>query len=178
MILITGKSATGKTLLANNLTKYYGIKKVITATTRAKRVDEIDGIHYYFYSKEEFISQKEKGNFVETTLYNDNFYGCPKKELGKNKVIVVDPIGVSNFLKLNDKSIVTFLLTSSKESRIARMKMRGDLNEQIKKRIENDEKDFAFKNLKNIDFIIDSDNRSPEEIVKEVYDLYQKKLAS
>ena len=72
MIILYGPSACGKTEVAKLLASSYSIKKVITHTTRSKRVNEVNGVDYYFVTKEEFLSLKEQGAFVETACYNFN----------------------------------------------------------------------------------------------------------
>ena len=81
MIILYGPSACGKTEVAKLLASSYSIKKVITHTTRSKRVNEVNGVDYYFVTKEEFLSLKEQGAFVETACYNSNLYGSSKKEI-------------------------------------------------------------------------------------------------
>ena len=73
MIILVGASASGKTEVAKVLAKTFQMRKVITHTTRPMRENEIDGVDYYFVSREEFISLKKHNFFVETTEYNDNF---------------------------------------------------------------------------------------------------------
>ena len=46
---------------------------------------------------------KEEDLFVETTSYNNNYYGCLKSEVGKDKLVILEPEGVKNFLKLNHR---------------------------------------------------------------------------
>ena len=60
MIILYGPSACGKTEVAKLLASSYSIKKVITHTTRSKRVNEVNGVDYYFVTKEEFLSLKEQ----------------------------------------------------------------------------------------------------------------------
>ena len=88
MIILTGASASGKTETALGLARKYGLVKAITTTTREIRINEHDGVDYFFLTKEEFLSRAQKGFFVETTLYNDNYYGC-----GKDQVYSRDPGG-------------------------------------------------------------------------------------
>ena len=66
MIILYGPSACGKTEVAKLLASSYSIKKVITHTTRSKRVNEVNGVDYYFVTKEEFLSLKEQGIYSIT----------------------------------------------------------------------------------------------------------------
>ena len=114
MILLTGPSASGKTEIAKVLSKLYGIKKVVTHTTRPMRIGEIQDVDYHFVSKEEFLALQEENYFVETTFYNNNYYGTSKKEIADDKVLVVDPNGKNAFLALNDDKNIFFFIGNSK----------------------------------------------------------------
>ena len=85
MIVLAGASASGKTEVAKELAKKYGITKVITTTTRAMRVNEIHGRDYFFVSKEEFERMVQDGRFVEYTVFNENLYGSTKDQIRPNK---------------------------------------------------------------------------------------------
>lgn len=176
MILLIGASASGKTEISKTLRKKYGIIKAVTHTTRAPREGEIDGVDYYFVLEESFIQLKNKGFFVETTVYNGNHYGCSKNEVADDKVVIVDPNGLENFLALKDDSIVSFYLEASEETRRKRMAQRGDVPMGIDSRIENDKKAFDEKFLKNVDHRIKTDGKSLNALTSEIYKAYVKTL--
>ena len=155
MIVLVGPSASGKTEAAKLLYSIYGIKKVITHTTRPMRIGEKDDVDYHFVSKEEFLTLKEKNYFIETTLYNGNYYGTSKSEVSDNKVLIVDPNGVKSILSLNDPRIIIFRLNADSTTRFNRMIIRGDSIENIEQRISKDKDVFSedalsFKSI-NID---------------------------
>ena len=102
MIILIGPSASGKTVAAKNLQEKYNLKKAITTTTRKMRINETDGVDYFFLTRKEFLKEKKNDKFVETTLYNNNFYGCRKDQVDDNKIIILDPNGLHSFLKLNN----------------------------------------------------------------------------
>ncbi len=149
MILITGASASGKTETAKELGVLFGIKKVVTHTTRNKRVGEVDGIDYHFVTKEEFNQLKALDVFVETTIYNNNYYGTSKKEIADDKVLVVETSGARVFLGLKDEHIMVYRLHASNQTRATRMRNRGDKEEDIQKRLINDVTRFADDQLKD-----------------------------
>jgi guanylate kinase len=173
MILLTGASASGKTEIAKLLAKKYGIVKAVTHTSRAPRVGERDGIDYFFVTKEKFIELKEQNYFVETTLYNGNYYGTSKAQVTDLKCVVVDPNGLKSFIALHDPSVVTFYLLATEETRIVRMRMRGDKPENIEKRIEGDRIDFRPANIAPTDFSIVTDDKSLEELADKIYIKYR-----
>ena len=175
MIVLAGASASGKTEVAKLLAKKYGIAKIITTTTREKRVGEVDKRDYFFVSKEEFERKIQAGDFVEYTLYNGNLYGSTKDQIADNKCVVIDPAGLRSYIALNNPSIVTFFLETDEETRKQRMLDRGDGEEKVASRIAHDRELFKKENICHVDYIIDnSSNHTLEEIADLFYSLYIK----
>ena len=176
MIVLSGASASGKTEAAKMLMAKYGIRKAITTTTRSMRIHEQDGRDYFFVTKEKFNQLIQEDKFVEYTLYNGNYYGSTKDQIANDRVVVIDLEGLKSYSRLNDKRIVTFYLSTSEEVRYKRMLERGDKEEDAKRRIENDKKLFASENIPNVNYRIDSENKSIEQVADEVYRLYCKSI--
>lgn len=177
MIILVGASASGKTVTALELQKKYGLKKAITTTTREMRVGERDGVEYFFISKEEFKKRLAENRFVESSLYNGNYYGCGIDQVADDKVVVLDPNGLHSFKKLANKNIVTFLLIADEKIRRERMVSRGDKKENIDQRITNDVVDFSLEKIGDVDFIIKTNNKSIEETADLIYQNYKKKIS-
>ena len=175
MILLAGPSASGKTEIAKILMKDFGIRKVVTHTTRSPRVGEKDGVDYHFVSREDFERLSQAGQFVETTSFNGNLYGSSKKEVADDKVLIVDPIGLKTYLSLRDPRIVSFYFDTSEETRRQRMISRGDSEKAIESRIQNDRE--AFRDVPSTTFRIQNETGSLEELAKKVYSLYREELA-
>lgn len=176
MIVLVGASASGKTEVAKMLAKKYGIVKMITTTTRAIRCNEVDGRDYFFVSTDEFKKRIEDQRFVEHTVYNGNFYGSGKDQIGVNKCIVVDPQGLKAFICLRQEDIKTFLLIASEKTRYERMLSRGDLPEYAANRIEHDRIEFAEEKLSKTDFVIDTEKYDIEQVADLVYKQYVETL--
>ena len=82
LIVLTGKTASGKdTIKEALLSKYPDLKKVITTTSRAPRDGEINDVDYHFLTKEEFEQKVKSGEFAEYVEYGGNLYGTYKREL-------------------------------------------------------------------------------------------------
>ena len=176
MILLIGASASGKTEIAKRLSTNYGIKKATTHTTRKMRQGERQDVDYHFVDEATFAEMERNGEFVETTFYNGNHYGCSKAELGLDRCIVVDPVGVSAYLALGDPNLVTFFLEASPETRKARMESRGDDPELIQKRLQGDATTFDLKNVPPCDFIIDSNTETVAALTEKIVRLYHQKI--
>ncbi|MBP3713217.1 MAG: guanylate kinase [Bacilli bacterium] len=177
MILLTGASASGKTETAKELKILFGIKKVVTHTTRKMREGEVNNVDYHFVSEEEFKKLQAQDYFVETTLYSGHHYGTSKKEIADDKVVVVETNGARVFLNLNDPHIVCFRLIAPIEMRAERMRLRGDSQESIKERLANDVTRFADEEFKDPRIInIDTSNLSVQEVASKIYKIYLEKI--
>lgn len=152
IVVVLGGSCSGKTEFALELEKY-GFPKVITNTTRSRRVDDKDN-SYHFLSKDEFFDKVNNGNMLEYAEYNGNYYGTSIDSLSQNCVIVLEPNGLKSFKhKLGDK-VYSIFLDVSDEERYRRGILRGDNPEVIKSRIEEDKLLFTDKVKMDVDFLI------------------------
>ena len=174
MIILVGPSASGKTEIAKILIKEHGYQKFVTTTTRNIRINEKDNVDYHFINKDQFINKIKNDEFIEYVSYNDNFYGTEKKEIDKNKVLIVEPQGLKHFKTLNDPSIVSFYISVKKEIRKERMIKRQDKIEDINKRLICDDKVFNNDVLDFVDFTIENNETSLKEISSTINEIYKK----
>ena len=174
MIILTGPSASGKTATCLYLQEHYGIKKVITHTTREIRVGEQNDVDYHFVTKEEFLKLKEKDYFIETVIYNGNYYGTSKPEVSIDKCMAVELNGAKSYRGLNNDHIVIFYMKANEALRLARMNERGDDPEKIKSRIANDKSAFSDENDLNglIDCTVDTEKYNIEQAAEFIYKKY------
>ena len=131
MLVLVGPSASGKSAIVKCLTKKYGLEKFITCTTRKVRVGEVDGVDYHFLTAEEFSQLYNNDEFIETVYYNGNYYGTLKREVNDNKVVILEPQGLNNFVAILDGVFAVFLQTDEVVMK-ERMISRGDNILEIK----------------------------------------------
>lgn len=172
MLVLVGPSASGKSAIVKELVKNYGLEKFITCTTRSMRVGEVDGIDYHFLTEEEFSKLYNDNEFIETVYYNGNYYGTLKKEADDNKVVILEPQGLNNFVKALDNVFAVFLRTDEAVLK-ERMIGRGDLLLEVTKRLENDRILFSEEQLEKIDYTINTTNLSVSEIAARIYKEYK-----
>lgn len=124
LIVLSAPSGAGKTTLGDNLLgKRKDIVRAVTCTTRAPRPGEQHGVHYYFFSMEEFNRRVETGEFLEHADVYKNRYGTLKSEVlgklraGQDVLLNIDVQGAATVRKLAktdpelDKALVTVFLT-------------------------------------------------------------------
>ncbi|MBN2540738.1 MAG: hypothetical protein JXB08_04360 [Bacilli bacterium] len=172
MLVLIGPSASGKTESAKIMINRYPISRVVTCTTRPKRINEIDGFDYHFYSLEEFKNLEKQGYFIETAVYNGFWYGTPKNELGDDKFIILEPQGLESFLALKPCLIVAIFLNTDESVRMSRMKERKDKTKDIEKRIEADRIEFNLNHIKGLDLVIDTTDITLSNLADLVYSKY------
>lgn len=173
MIILVGESGSGKTEVAKKIIKKYGFRKLVTYTTRKKRMWEQDGVDYHFIGEKEFLLKKEAGFFLETVNYGTNYYGTARQDILPDRVLIVEAKGANTYKsKLKDKAMVVFL-SASKDVRYQRMLKRGDALPDIKARIEKDEESFHKSNLCQIDLTIDTEHMNEDEIADVIFKEYK-----
>lgn len=172
MLVLVGPSASGKSAIVKCLTKKYGLEKFITCTTRKIRVGEVNDVDYHFLTEEEFSNLYNNDEFIETVFYNGNYYGTLKREVNDNKVVILEPQGLNNFVAVIDSVFAVYLQTDEIVMK-ERMISRGDNILEINKRLENDKILFSKDQLNKIDFTINTTSLSIEEISTMIYEKYK-----
>ena len=172
MLILIGPSASGKTEVAKILISKYGMQRLVTYTTRKMRTGEIGGRDYHFVTVEECLNLSEKGEFVETTFYNGNYYGSRKKDITRDKLVILDPNGLLCYAEKLKGKITSVFLEAPKEVRRLRMIRRGDDAELIKIRLEKDDAIFRSEQLP-LDFIVRNEGVDLLTLAEKVYNLYR-----
>lgn len=172
IIVLVGKTASGKTTVANELCKNHYYKRIITYTTRPMRDNEVQDVDYHFISDEQFNRMVENNEFTEYKRYNTAHgvwsYGSvitSEQELSDDcYVIILTPQGLQDLSKKMSQYIA-FYLNVSFESQLERLKKRGDEEQQIIKRLQNDAKDFEnVLDIVDYNFYTDVLSSSPQRV--------------
>ncbi len=131
LIVISGPSGVGKdTVIEQMRLQHPDFVFAVTATTRQRRPGEIDGVHYFFMRREEFMSMREQGEFLESAEVYGNFYGVPKDRVrnalraGKTVVVKVDVQGAASIREFAPEAIFIFLLPPSMAELMHRLRGR------------------------------------------------------
>lgn len=147
LLLLVGKSASGKTTLATLLETRLGLRQLQSYTTRAPRFDMESG--HTFVSDKEFDALTD---IVAYTEYNGNRYCTTKEQLDNSDIYVIDVDGVDYLLRKynTDRKIIILYFNTSVITRIKRMQYRGDSDAQIISRILNDEEFDWYNELEKL----------------------------
>lgn len=182
MIVLCGKTCSGKNHIRDILLEK-GVEPVVTYTTRPMRKGEIQDKTYHFLSREDFLQKVNDDFFVEFTSYNlssggTRYYGSHFSKEDEKKVIILNPDGVNALVNTENLEVtpVVFLLDAPNDVLIQRSIKRGDDQEEVKKRLEIDSKDF-YGIEKNVDMVLrNCENADPEKIAKTILDFHEQAL--
>lgn len=163
LFVVSAPSGCGKgTILLEVLNKNKNLFYSVSATTRAPREGEIDGVNYYFLSKDEFKREIDNGGMLEYAQYCDNFYGTPKKkvveklEQGIDVILEIETNGAMQVKGVMPEAVLIFILPPSVLELRRRLNKRGTEEESvIEKRVK--EAEDEIRRAFNYDYIIMND---------------------
>jgi guanylate kinase len=133
-IIFSAPSGAGKTTIVKRLlAEKFPLEFSVSATTREKREEEVDGKDYYFLDVSTFKERIDTSDFIEwEEVYKDNFYGTLKEEINriwaKDKSVIfdVDVVGGVNLKKyFGEKALALFVMPPSIQALEERLKGRG-----------------------------------------------------
>ena len=139
VFVISGPSGSGKGTVLKVLREMYTDFAVsISATTRAPREGEQNGVEYFFKTREEFEALIKNEEVLEYTVYNGNYYGTLKSEAerisssGKDLILEIEVDGGSQVKKLLGERCVTIMLTApNPKEQERRLRDRGTETEEV-----------------------------------------------
>jgi len=180
LVVISGPSGAGKDTIVNRLLqKDERFSLSVSATTRAPRPGECEGVNYYYVNVEEFEKMADEGEFVEYAKYGSNYYGTLKKDVcrriadGKIVVLVIEVQGAENVKKMFPDCLSIFIMPPSFEILEQRLRDRCSENEEeIKKRLSIAKKEVE----KRFDYDIVVENDILDTTVNNVHNQILSKL--
>lgn len=178
LYVVTGPSGAGKgTLLSRVLKEDEKLFYSISATTRAPRPGETDGVQYYFLSKEEFEKKIAEHAFLEYASYVDNYYGTleapinEKLSEGYDVILEIEVQGAVQVKEKRNDAVMVFIAPPSFEKLAERLRGRGtESEEKIAKRLETAK--IELEAASKFDYIVVNDEI--DAAVHEIHSILQK----
>jgi guanylate kinase len=145
LIVLSAPSGTGKSSLVKRLVRRVpGLVFSISATTRAPREGERDGVDYHFVDVARFGEMQERGDLLEHAEVHGNMYGTPReptereRAAGRDVLLEIDVQGARSVLAADPAARLVFILPPSRQELEARIRRRGlDSAESIERRLRN-----------------------------------------
>ncbi len=165
LIVISGPSGVGKGTVRKALFEKRGHRLVysISMTTRKPRQGEVDGVDYYFVSREEFQKRIDNNQFLEWAEFVGNYYGTPKDkveeqiEMGKEVVLEIEVNGALQVLSKVKDAVSIFIVPPGKQALYDRLRRRGtEPEEVIQERMAKANREFQLAH--KYDYIVVNDD--------------------
>ena len=184
LFVFSAPSGAGKSSLISRVMKDIPqLRYSISATTRRPRVGEVDGIHYFFHTREAFEAMIAAGELAEWNEVHGNLYGTPRPFLddstaaGISVVLDLDVFGKRRFDQVYPDNVGILVLPPSFEELERRLRGRGtDPEEVIQVRLRNARSELAAAELGNFRHRLVNDDFERAE--REVLDILRSELGS
>lgn len=151
LFIVSGPSGCGKGTILAEILKDERFYYSISATTRAPRPGEVDGVNYHFLTKEKFEELIANDGMLEYASYCDNYYGTPCKPVedmlneGKHVILEIEVQGALNVMKKRPDAVSVFILPPSMKELRRRLNKRGTETEDvIEKRLSRAEREIKM----------------------------------
>ncbi|MBO4890837.1 MAG: guanylate kinase [Lachnospiraceae bacterium] len=138
LVILSGFAGSGKgTIIRELLAKYDNYALSVSATTRAPREGEVEGVHYFFKTEEEFKDMIAKGELLEYANYVGNYYGTPRAYVkdqlsqGKNVILEIETEGALSIKREYPDAVLVFVMPPSVDEIYNRLKGRGTETEEV-----------------------------------------------
>jgi guanylate kinase len=132
LIVLTGPSGVGKgTLLKELLQRHPELYVSISATTRSPRSDEVEGVNYYFLTRDRFTEMIAAEELLEWAEFAGNYYGTPTQPVqeqihqGRSVILEIELLGARQVAKIFPDSLKIFILPPSVAELETRIRSRG-----------------------------------------------------
>ena len=174
LVVISGPSGAGKDATLNRMEELaYPFHFVVTATTRPRRPNEVDGVDYHFVSEQEFAEMLEKDELLEHAIVYGQHKGIPRKQVrealesGKDVIMRIDVQGAATIRHLVPEAVFIFLTASSEEELSRRLtKRRTETLEGLKRRIATARNEM--KRLDEFDYVVVNRDSYLDETVETI----------
>lgn len=176
LVVLSGFSGAGKGTIMKEIIQRYPYFLSISATTRAPRQGEINGVDYYFHTKEEFESMIEQGELIEWAEYVGNYYGTPKKAVekqlndGKDVLLEIEMQGGMLVKEQFPEAVLLFVTPPSFDELKRRLVGRGtETEEQIDKRMQRATEEVVY--MDSYDYLVINDDL--EQAIENVHSIIE-----
>lgn len=178
LFVVSGPSGVGKGTLVERVRELVPtLGLTVSATTRAPRAGEVDGVSYHFLSDEEFDRAAERGEFLEWAWVHGHRYGTPTSEVervlatGRSVILEIDVQGGLNVRRLRPDAVLVFIEPPSAEELERRLRGRGTEDEDdLRRRLADAEEEMR----RGESYDVRITNDSLEDAARELADVIER----
>jgi guanylate kinase len=182
LIIVSGPSGSGKSTLIARAMAEFGprLRHAVSATTRARRPHEVDGVHYHFWDKERFEAGIAADEFLEyATVFGKHYYGTPRSEVGPYRaagvgvILDIDVQGAEQLRHVCPDAFSIFLETPP-GAFAERLRKRGtETEEGIQRRLETAREELARADEFDLRLVNDDVERAGTELCAVIRRLFE-----
>lgn len=177
LIVLSGPSGVGKDAVLRELKKRRNdLHFVVTATSRLPRKDEVDGVDYIFFSRQEFAERVGRGEFIEYANVYEDYKGALRSQIrdamdsGKDVVIRVDFQGAAKYRQLCPDALLIFIAPSNQEEWFQRLNDRHtETPESLKIRVDTVHEEL--RSLEIFDYVVFNEQNRLAQAVDRIEDI-------
>ena len=174
LVVLSGPSASGKgTLVAALRELERPWHFAVTATTRPRRVGEVDGKDYIFLDVDTFLRMRERDELLESAQVYDRWYGVPRQQVrdpliaGKDVILEIDVQGAATIRSIAPEALSVFVMPASMEELRIRLAQRGTEDEaEMQRRLQ--EASVELSRIGEFDYRVVNRNGALDDAVQEI----------
>jgi guanylate kinase len=177
LVVVSGPSGVGKSTIVAELTRRHPqVVPIVTVTTRPRRPEETDKVHYHFLSPDAFDDLRARGGLLEAADVHGYWYGTPVQQVrgilaaGRDAILTIDPQGARSVRNLVPDALLIFVMPPSIEDLNERLAHRGSESEEsLAIRRRDAEREMATSG--DYDYVIVNETGHPEEAAEQIWEI-------
>ncbi len=179
LVVVSGPSGVGKSTIVADLTRAHPqVVPIVTVTTRPRRPEETDKVHYHFITPQEFEELRARGGLLEAAEVHGNWYGTPVQQVrgilaaGRDAILTIDPQGARSVRTLVPDALLIFVMPPSIEDLHQRLALRGSESEESLA-IRRSDAEMEMATSGDYDYVIVNETGHPEQAAEQIWEIVQ-----
>jgi guanylate kinase len=179
LVVVSGPSGVGKsTIVAELARRRPQVVPIVTATTRGRRAEEMDGVHYHFVSEPDFRALIARDGLLEHANNHGHWYGTPVDQVrgilaaGRDAILTISPEGARNVRRQVPDALLIFVMPPSMDDLTERLRGRGSESEASLTRRRQDAERWIAE-AGDFDHVVVNETGHPERAAEHIWDIIQ-----